>query len=63
VEVLAEGIGVAIPGDNILLHPKWTQMNKDVVTPAFNEIWDGQQNPATALKSIKPSLQTMIDQG
>jgi ABC-type glycerol-3-phosphate transport system substrate-binding protein len=62
-EVLAEGIGLAIPGDNILLHPKWTQMNAEVVTPAFNDIWDGKQTPAAALRSIKASLQTVVDQG
>jgi multiple sugar transport system substrate-binding protein len=62
-EVLAEGIGLAIPGDNILLHPKWTQMNAEVVTPAFNDVWDGKQTPAAALRSIKAPLQTLVDQG
>ena len=52
---------LAIPPDAILLHPKWTQMNADVVTPAFNEIWDGKQNPSVALKAIKPSLQGMVE--
>jgi multiple sugar transport system substrate-binding protein len=62
VQVLAEGVGLALPGDNILLHSKWTQMNKEVVTPAFDEVWKGTKSVAAALREIKPTLQNIVDQ-
>jgi multiple sugar transport system substrate-binding protein len=60
--VLAEGVGQALPNDNILLHAKWTQMNKDVVTPAFDEIWKSTKSVAAVLREIKPTLQSLVEQ-
>jgi hypothetical protein len=37
-------------------------MNKEVVTPAFDEVWKGTKSVAAALREIKPTLQNIVDQ-
>jgi hypothetical protein len=58
--MIADGVSHRADG---VLGPYRTQMNTEIVTPAFNDIWDSKQTPAVALRSIKPSLQNLVDQG
>jgi multiple sugar transport system substrate-binding protein len=60
-QVLEESVPLALPPDNVLLHPKWTQMNAEVVTPAFDEIWAGTKDVAPALREMRPTLQNLAD--
>ena len=52
-QVLADGVKVALPVvDPITQHPKWPQMNKDIVRPALDKIWTGKAAPADVLKGL-----------
>jgi multiple sugar transport system substrate-binding protein len=61
-QVFVDGVPLAQPPDNILLHPKWSVMLKTVITPTFNQIWAGSKAVATAMREMKPTLQQLVDQ-
>ena len=61
-QLLAESVPLALPPDNILLHPKWTSMNKDIIGPAFDQLWKGSKAVDTTMQGLRSTLQNLVDQ-
>lgn len=60
-EMLVEGMRVAKPLEPLRYHPQWQKMSTDVLEPAWKEVMDQKRTVADMLKSVKPLLQTIVD--
>jgi multiple sugar transport system substrate-binding protein len=60
-QVLVEGIAAMTPEDNILNHPRWVQMNKDIVSPTWTAMQKGEKGVPEGLREMKPALQSAIN--
>jgi ABC-type glycerol-3-phosphate transport system substrate-binding protein len=58
-QLLVEGTKIARAVDPIRFHPRYNEMNKDVIAPAWTEMIAGRETASQALKRIKPQLQAM----
>lgn len=58
-QLLVEGTKIARGVDPIRFHPRYNEMNKDVIAPTWTEMINGRETATQALRRIKPQLQAM----
>lgn len=59
-QVIVDGTKIARAIDPIRFHPRYNEMNKDIIMPAWQEMINGEQTAVQVLRRIKPQLQAMV---
>ena len=59
--IIVDGTRIALPIDPIRFHPKYNEMSKSIIAPAWDSMSKGKETAEQALKRIKEPLQTMAN--
>ena len=59
--IIVGGTRIALPIDPIRFHPKYNEMSKSIIAPAWDSMSKGKETAEQALKRIKEPLQTMAN--